>query len=398
MPDEHKNLNHLAVCWMGNPRYTQPLNPTDDKKWRALNGLGVRMFVIGFATRIRPRHFRQHAEFYLLPALPAAPLRYLTVLFWGVALALWLVLRHNVSVIIAQSPYEGMVSGLVKQTARLIGKPVRLIVETHGDFEQVLFQQRQVSFQGLYRRIMSWSAAYALRQADVLRAVSQATEEQLHKYAPGKPVVRLMAWTDSTVFRETPRAVPLADAQDIIYAGVLTPLKGVHFLVKAFAQISSDFPTAHLYLVGKLQDTEYVAKLKEAVSTHHLTERVHFTGAVNQQELATFMGRGRVLVLPSTTEGMGRVLVEALLCGTPVIGSNVGGIPDVIQDGVNGYLFPPGDVNALSQRLTDILRDPHIDDMGTRGRAFAERLFSEAAYVEGHRHMLETALDEAKTP
>jgi glycosyltransferase involved in cell wall biosynthesis len=99
-----------------------------------------------------------------------------------------------------------------------------------------------------------------------------------------------------------------------------------------------------------------------------------------------------VLVLPSVSEGLGRVLLEAMLRGTPVVGSRVGGIPDVIRDGETGYLVPPGDADALAATLLRIFEDPHVAEVGRAAREFARGAVSVDAYVDGHRRLLARAM------
>ncbi|MCA9907085.1 MAG: glycosyltransferase, partial [Anaerolineae bacterium] len=245
----------------------------------------------------------------------------------------------------------------------------------------------------VYSALLNVCARFALRHADGLRSVSGMTRQQLEAYAPTAPMHQFMAWTDSAAFTEKSRAVPLSKSQNVVYAGVLIPRKGVHILIEAFVQIASRFPQTMLYLVGDAWINEaYTQQLKAQVEQFGLRSRVVFVGAVSQQALAAYLGRARVLVLPSFSEGLGRVLVEAMLCGTPAIGSAVDGIPDVVQDGINGYLVPPGDVDALTHRIAGVLDDLEIEAMGARAQAFAKTFFSPEAYVEGYRHLLDEVL------
>jgi glycosyltransferase involved in cell wall biosynthesis len=376
------------VCFLGGTRYSQPLDATSEKKFQLLaEAAGI--FVIGFTRNLRPCRFRQHARFYLLPRLPLAGLRYLLMLTAGAALALWLILRHDIRVIVAQSPYEGFAGAVAKRLAGLLGRQVALIVESHGDFEQSLFLQRRVKLPSLYRILMRWTAGYAFKHADILRAVSDSTKEQLKRWAPGKPIVQFPAWTDIEVFLSTP-AVP-ADS-DILYAGVLTPLKGVHVLLDAFAKVIKHLPEARLWIAGREENKEYAAALRQQVVALRLNERVEFTGEVPQQELARYMARCRVFVLPSLSEALGRVVFEAMAAGKPVVGSAVGGIPEMVQDGVTGFLVPPGDPETLADRLSWLLTHPEeAEEMGKQAREFAKRFFSAEAYVEGYRKLFEEA-------
>jgi glycosyltransferase involved in cell wall biosynthesis len=264
-----------------------------------------------------------------------------------------------------------------------------LIIESHGDFEQSLFLQRRVLLPSLYRSLMRWTALYALKQADLLRAVSNSTREQLLRWAPGKQIIQFPAWTDVGAFLN-------AEAEstdiDVLYAGVLTPLKGIHILIEAFARVKKDLPDLTLYVVGRDENKGYAAELKNQVSVLGLETGVHFVREVPQQQLAHYMARCRVLVLPSLSEALGRVILEALSVGKPVIGSAVGGIPEMIQEGATGFLVPPGNVEALADRLHWLLTHPEeAAEMGKQARAFAENFFSPSAYQQGYRQLIKEA-------
>ncbi|RPF47015.1 glycosyltransferase involved in cell wall biosynthesis [Thermodesulfitimonas autotrophica] len=380
----------FRICFLGGTRYSQPLDATSEKKFRLLaEAAGI--FVIGFAQNLKPCRFRQHARFYLLPRLPLAGLRYLLMLTAGAALALWLILRHGIRIIVAQSPYEGFAGAVAKRLAGLLGRQVALIVESHGDFEQSLFLQRRVKLPSLYRILMRWTAGYAFKHADILRAVSDSTKEQLKRWAPGKPIVQFPAWTDIEAFLN---ASPEPPATAVLYAGVLTPLKGVHVLLDAFAKVIKHLPEARLWIAGREENKEYAAALRQQVVALRLNERVEFTGEVPQQELARYMARCRVFVLPSLSEALGRVVFEAMAAGKPVIGSAVGGIPEMVQDGVTGFLVPPGDPETLADRLSWLLTHPEeAAEMGKRAKAFAEKFFSPAAYQQAYRELFAKAIE-----
>src|SRR5262245_47409381 len=148
------------------------------------------IFVIGFATGPRPCRFIEHGRFYLLPALPLAFVRYGEILLVGSMLALWLLWRHDIRIIVTQSPYEGLGAAVVKKLAGWLGRRVTLVVEVHGDFEESFFMERHVRVPKLYRFLMTRAARFSLGQADLLRAISNSTRNQIQKWAPGKAVVQ----------------------------------------------------------------------------------------------------------------------------------------------------------------------------------------------------------------
>jgi len=384
------------VCFIGGARYSQPLDRTSEKKWRLLSELGE-MFVIGFSQDLRPRRFTQHAHFYLLPKFPLPVLRYLAMFTVGPALTLWLILKQGVRILVAQSPYEGFAAAVAKVLARLVGFQVVLIVENHGDFEVSLFLQRRVRCQNLYRWLMRRTARFALQHADLLRAISDSTRKQLETWSPGKPIVQFPTWTDIEVFLKAGEGDGTREPV-ILFAGVLTPLKGVHHLLHAFAKVAQEFPEVRLEIVGRDENPEYAEELRQEVFRLRLNGRVSFVGEVPQVELANQMHRSRVFVLPSLSEGLGRVVVEAMATGTPVIGSHVDGIPEIVQEGLTGFLVPPGDEEALAERLRWVLKHPQeAKAMGHRAREFARSFFSPEVYLAGYRRLFEMAEEVLKS-
>jgi glycosyltransferase involved in cell wall biosynthesis len=380
---------------VGSARYPDPLDETTLKKWRALAGLGLPMVVIGFSSSLRPRAFVREARFLLLPLLPLPALRYLVALACVPALALWVILRYNARVLIAQSPPEGGLAALAKIAARLMGRRVALIVESHGDFERDIFLYRRVGLASLVRWLIGATSRFAFRHADGLRAISGSTRRQLERYAPGRPIEQFMAWTDSQAFLETKRSDPPSRSHTLLYAGVMIPRKGLHVLIDAFAAIAPNHPEARLALVGDEQNREYAAQLRQQIEACGLSDWVEMVGQVSQAELAQRFAGARAVILPSLSEGLGRVVVEAMLCGVPVIASRVGGIPDVVQEGVTGFLVPPGDAPALAEALSRALTGQEVDGMGRAARDFARAFFSPQAFVEGHRRLIAAALRQA---
>ncbi|MBZ0300708.1 MAG: glycosyltransferase [Anaerolineae bacterium] len=386
----------LRICWVDTMRYTHPLSESQAKKWQRLTSdLGVTIDVTSFAPGLRPRWFSEHAHFYLWPALPLAPLRYLTAYLLAPLLVLVLILTKGVDVLIAHDPYIGAAAALAKNLGRLFGRRTGLVIETRGDLEQGLFMQRSLRFKGVWRRFMRLAAGYALRHADALRAVSDSSRQQIEALAPDKPVMQFMSWTDSTAFSAVVPEKPVSQRSDVIYSGVLVPRKGVHVLLEAFASIQTRIPQAHLWLIGRAANGEYAADLHAQVERSGLEGRVTFLDHLPQAELARYMARGRVFVLPTFSEGMPKVVIEAMLCGTPVLASAVDGIPEVLQDGVQGYLVPAGDAQALADKLLDLFETADVDALGQQAQAFAAQFYSPEAYVESYGRLFVLAYNEA---
>ncbi len=388
----------LKICFVGSARYSMPLSTTDAKKVQTLSVLGE-LFFIGFSKDWFPRHFTQSANFFLLPDAPLRIVRYGEMFFGLPFYLLWLIFRHRVAILVAQSPYDGVAAAAAKQVAGYFGRRVALVVQSHGDFEQHIFLQRRIFFPRLYQMVMNRCADFTLRRADVLHAISNATRWQLEQWNPHARIFQFMAWTDMESFVQAGNTRNSQNQQTILYAGVLTPLKGVIHLINAYVRIAPDFPDSQLILIGQTQNSAYMRELRQQIYHHQIEHLVKFMSPRPQVELAKQMAQARVFVLPSYSEGLGRVVLEAMATGTPVIGTRVGGIPEMITPGETGFLVPPADEGALADTLRWVLEHPQeADMMGQRARQFAWSFFSADLYVEGFRKIFDAARQIIETP
>ena len=160
-------------------------------------------------------------------------------------------------------------------------------------------------------------------------------------------------------------------------AGRLTPVKGHVHLIAAAAKILAVHPDTTFVLLG---DGELKGRLIEQAEALGLAGKVRFPGW--RPDVAAVMSAFDVFALPSLNEGMGRVLVEAMALSRPVVASRTGGITDLVEDGRNGLLVPPGDAGALADAILRLLGDAALRAaMGGEGRRRAE-IYSTERMVE----------------
>ena len=155
--------NKTTVCWISSARYSAPLDAASGRKWQLLTRLrDFDIRVIGFSNSLRPRRFREHVGFYLIPKPPTSILRYLTIFLLAPPLLAILVFRQRGAIIVAQSPFEGAIGAAVKRFARLFGRHPRLIVENHNNFEEDVFLQRSIPLQEVLSRVDAGAGALRL--------------------------------------------------------------------------------------------------------------------------------------------------------------------------------------------------------------------------------------------
>lgn len=136
----------------------------------------------------------------------------------------------------------------------------------------------------------------------------------------------------------------------IICIAELHPRKGHRYLLEAFKKLQAHMPKIHLFLVGTGPAER---ELKDQYSQ---VPHVHFLGW--REDIPQLLKASDILVLPSLKEAFGQVIVEAMASGVMVVATNNGGIVDIIQDGITGYLVPPANSEAIAEKITTILKNP----------------------------------------
>jgi len=184
---------------------------------------------------------------------------------------------------------------------------------------------------------------------------------------------------------DIPADVPLVGA-----VGRLHRQKGFGYLVAAMAQVREHIPDVRLLLIG---DGELRGELEAQARAAGLSEAAVFAGMrLNIPEILATLD---VFALPSLWEGMPNVVLEAMAAGLPVVATAVGGTPEVVVNGVTGFLVPPRDPDALAKAIIRLLCDPDLRRrMGKAGRERVERFFSVERMVRATEALYEELVEE----
>ncbi len=199
------------------------------------------------------------------------------------------------------------------------------------------------------------SLIYRLATWVIANSVSSQTDVQ---QSYGVPAPRTTYFYN---FMPDPRPLfPAEPGADSRYAKILCVArldfsKGQDVLVRALARLRMEFPELAVEFIG---DGPLRADLIELARKLDVLDRCHFRGRVMYRDVLARMSQASFTVVPSRNEAFGRVVLESLSVATPVIASNVGGIPEIVRDGVDGWLIPPDDPAALADRMARLLRDP----------------------------------------
>ena len=254
------------------------------------------------------------------------------------------------------------------------------------------------------RRVVSpeplWVARlkYGLYRAVI--AISEGIRNVLlaQGVAPGK-VVTVPSAVDTDVYRPGGDRLWLRhafgfppEARVLAMVGQFIPKKGHRLLLQALEELLPAYPDLRVLLLGTGALLEGV---RAEVAARGWADRVHLPGF--REDLPRVLPALDLVVHPAFEEGLGVSLLQSAAAGVPIVGSAVGGIPEIVRDGVNGLLVPPGDGAALERAVRSLLDEPaRARAMGAEGRRIAERDFSLGAMVAGNLRVYRDVLGSGR--
>lgn len=261
----------------------------------------------------------------------------------------------------------GLLGLLFKQVA-----PIRLVVTAHGgDLDRMARKNKWIF--ALTKKI--------LQKADHVIAVGDQLKKDIETdfSIPSHKITVLNMGVNRHVFAPMDKAMAKKhlgldlESKHFLFIGNIIRAKGVEELLKAFGQVLEVHPNVCLHLIGLPKDQAFAESMKRESQKIGDGMRVHFYPPVSQKELAKWMNAGDCFILPSHIEGFGLVALEAMSCRTPVIGTAVGGLKMLLDDGC-GVLVPPKEVAPLRQAIMDFLDAPQaFDHQVQKAEAQADR-------------------------
>jgi glycosyltransferase involved in cell wall biosynthesis len=363
------------VLFVGRTRYSLPLDASLRKKFDAL-GRDLDVRVLGSAApgsptddgtftlvrQLRPRVL-DGAWFHVsLPARVARELR-----------------RFRPDAVVAQSAYEAAAVRIGRALAR---SRARLVLDVHADWRT----STRLYGSPLRRALAPVGdrvARSALHGVDGVRTISGYTTGLVRELGV-EPAGVFPAFMDLEPFAGPPHSLP--ERPSALFVGVLERYKNVDGLADAWRLVAPRVPDASLHIVGRGTLTDVAERL-----IAELPDRSRWTPVLPPAGVARALDDAWALVLPSRSEGLGRVVIEAFCRGRPVVATSVGGIRDLVEDAVNGLLVPPGDTGALADALARLLTDRSLAErLGEGARRSAEAwLQTPEQYADRVRELVE---------
>ncbi|MGC1485286.1 MAG: glycosyltransferase [Candidatus Acidiferrum sp.] len=285
--------------------------------------------------------------------------------------------RRHAKVVLAGHPNLGPVT----QAMRIVAPRIKTIICAHGvEVWEPLPALRRL----------------ALRRANVVFVPSKDTANHVVEQQVRKERIHVLPWALDPEFGAIPANGPpgklphgYPEGRVILTVGrwlANERYKGMDTLITALPRLLTRWPELQLLAVGDGDDRAWLEDLAEK---NGVNRHVHFLSGVSNEELRTCYEACEMFALPSRGEGFGLVYLEAMAHGKPVIGGAHGGAPEVIEDGVTGYLVAHGDAPQLATSIETLLSDPAMaQKMGARGRQRVERDFRFSVFAKSLKKIL----------
>jgi glycosyltransferase involved in cell wall biosynthesis len=262
-------------------------------------------------------------------------------------------------------------------------RPVVLLV--HHLFGRTAFSEASLPI-ATATWLLEKPLARAYRDVPV-QAVSESTAADLAERGFRRAGIRVIPNGVDTDFYAPAAGLPRFDEPTVLYLGRLKRYKRIDLIVRAVAALRDRGVPLRLRIGGR---GSHEPELRRLVAALRLDDRVDFAGFVSEEEKRQLFRRCWVHVLTSEKEGWGISNLEAAACGTPTVASDSPGLRDSVRHGETGFLVPHGDVEALADRLAEVLGDARLRErLGTGARRFAEYYAWDRAADETEAHLSE---------
>ena len=278
---------------------------------------------------------------------------------------------------------------LARQMSAAQGRHLPFITTLHGT---------DVTLVGMDRSYLPITR-FGIEESDGVTAISKYLREKtLTDFAITRPIEAIPNFVNCDLYTplepavraEARKAYAQPDERLLIHLSNFRPVKRVIDVVEIFARVAREVPS-HLLLVGDGPDRSQAEMLAFQLG---IRERVHFLG--KQDSVSELLPLADLMLMPSELESFGLAALEAMACRVPAIATRVGGVSELIDDGVTGFLFPVGDVEAMAHCATKLLQDPErLEALGAAARQTAQDRFCASRIIPLYEEYYEQVVKQS---
>ena len=287
-----------------------------------------------------------YGNFYLNKKIKNRLLNYFRIIQISIFTTHKIIKKENIDIVCFQDPVSSFFSILFLKVRRA---EVKIVVETHGDFIETLSLEKNLVLPRLYKKLFYIMAKYSIGKSNIIRAVSSSTEQQVLDIDSSKSVVRFPAWIDFKDFQNIEPKPLSKDKFNILFIGSVTDRKKPHMIIEAIQRINDK--SYNLSIVGPAPNEKYFKELKDLIDKSDLQNQVSLIGPVDRENVKDYYSTSNLMILPSISEGLARVIFESQVAMCPVLVTDAPGMSDIVIDGQTGYVFESNNLDSLSLKI-----------------------------------------------
>lgn len=277
--------------------------------------------------------------------------------------------------------------------ARLLNIPV--VLSIHGNWDPPSF--KPPFLQSLLRSIERVVLRISLRFSSGVITANSELAGKIRSLRFKKPIQVIPYGADLSQFNSSVKKITNF-SPFILFVGQISKAKGIYSLLESFLNVKLKQPELNLLLIGRKRENYTFSSL----ITKEINKSIHFLGYLPQNEVAKYMRTAEIVILPSLSEGSPKVLCEALACGTPVIGTRIAGIDEIIIDGMNGILVSPNNTDELTIATEKILTNKKFSHLfSEHGQKITQEKFNlelnVKKFVRFFQEILQTKLESGSS-
>ena len=332
------------VLFIAPTTYQLPLTENLKKKFITLSEV-CNVSVLAFANS-KTFLNETYGNFYLNKKIKNRLINYFRIIQISIFITHKIIKKENIDIVCFQDPVSSFFSILFLKVRRA---EVKIVVETHGDFIETLSLEKNLVLPMLYKKLFYIMAKYSIGKSNIIRAVSSSTEQQVLDIDSSKSVVRFPAWIDFKDFQNIEPKPPSKDKFNILFIGSVTDRKKPHMIIEAIQRINDK--SYHLSIVGPARNEKYFKELKDLIDKSDLQNQVSLIGPVDRESVKDYYSTSNLMILPSISEGLARVIFESQVAMCPVLVTDAPGMSDIVIDGQTGYVFESNNLDSLSLKI-----------------------------------------------
>ena len=332
------------VLFIAPTTYQLPLTENLKKKFITLSEV-CNVSVLAFANS-KTFFNETYGNFYLNKKIKNRLINYFRIIQISIFTTHKIIKKENIDIVCFQDPVSSFFSILFLKVRRA---EVKIVVETHGDFIETLSLEKNLVLPRLYKKLFYIMAKYSIGKSNIIRAVSSSTEQQVLDIDSSKSVVRFPAWIDFKDFQNIEPKPLSKDKFNILFIGSVTDRKKPHMIIEAIQRINDK--SYHLSIVGPAPNEKYFKELKDLIDKSDLQNQVSLIGPVDRESVKDYYSSSNLMILPSISEGLARVIFESQVAMCPVLVTDAPGMSDIVIDGQTGYVFESNNLDSLSLKI-----------------------------------------------